>query len=101
MGDQWHGGKGSKPRPFSVSQEVFDNNFETIFGKKKKDTLPEYELNKSTGEVEKVYTNAQWDPAFDLDKIEVPVLEGEEEWAQKAIDEELRRQKMKEDGLEE
>ena len=27
-----------------------------------------------------------WDPAEELDKIEVPVLEGEEEWAQKAID---------------
>jgi hypothetical protein len=89
MGDQWHGGKGSKPRPFSVSQEVFDNNFETIFGKKKKDTLPEYELNKSTGEVEKVYPK------------DIPVLEGEEMWAQEAIDEELRRQEMKKDGLEE
>jgi len=89
MGDQWHGGKGSKPRPFSVSQEVFDNNFETIFGKKKKDTLPEYELNKSTGEVEKVYPN------------DIPVLEGEEMWAQEAIDEEQRRQEMKKDGLEE
>lgn len=30
------GGKGSKPRPFSVSQEEFDNRFEMIFGKKKK-----------------------------------------------------------------
>jgi len=89
MGNQWHGGKGSKPRPFSVSQEVFDNNFETIFGKKKKDMLPEYELNKSTGEVEKVYPK------------DIPVLEGEEMWAQEAIDEELRRQEMKKDGLEE
>jgi hypothetical protein len=47
------GGKGSKPRPFSVSQEEFDNRFEAIFGKKK-NILPEYELNKSTGEVQKV-----------------------------------------------
>jgi hypothetical protein len=30
------GGKGSKPRPFSVDQETFDNNFDRIFGKKKK-----------------------------------------------------------------
>ena len=90
MGNQWHGGKGSKPRPFSVSQEVFDNNFETIFGKKKEKVyLPEYELNKSTGEVEKVYPE------------DIPVLEGEEMWAQEAIDEELRRQEMKKDGLEE
>jgi hypothetical protein len=31
------GGKGSKPRPFSVSQEEYDARFEAIFGKKKKE----------------------------------------------------------------
>lgn len=31
----------------------FEKNFEAIF-RKKKETLPEYELNKSTGEVQKV-----------------------------------------------
>jgi hypothetical protein len=31
------GGKGSAPRPFSVSQEEYDNRFEAIFGKKKKE----------------------------------------------------------------
>ena len=31
------GGKGSKPRPYSVSQEEFDSRWENIFGKKKKD----------------------------------------------------------------
>jgi len=46
------GGKGSKARPFSVDRDTFDNNFDRIFGKK--NTLPEYELNKSTGEVQKV-----------------------------------------------
>jgi len=50
------GGKGSKARPFSVDKETFDNNFDRIFGKKK-NTLPEYELNKSTGEVQKVEDN--------------------------------------------
>ena len=30
-------GKGSKPRPFSVSQEEYANSFEKIFGKKEKD----------------------------------------------------------------
>jgi hypothetical protein len=30
-----HGGKGDTPRPLGVSMEVFDNNFEAIFGKKK------------------------------------------------------------------
>jgi hypothetical protein len=33
MGD---GGKGSKPRPFSVSRDEYANNFENIFGKKDK-----------------------------------------------------------------
>ena len=29
------GGKGDRPRPYSVSQEEFANNFDRIFGKKK------------------------------------------------------------------
>lgn len=29
---QWHGGKGSKPRP--VDKKKFDENWERIFGKK-------------------------------------------------------------------
>jgi hypothetical protein len=29
------GGKGSKPRPFSVSQQEFDNRWDTIFKKDK------------------------------------------------------------------
>ena len=33
MGD---GGKGCRPRPFSVSQKEFDNRWDAIFGKKKK-----------------------------------------------------------------
>lgn len=28
------GGKGSSPRPFSVTQEEYANRFDTIFGKK-------------------------------------------------------------------
>ena len=38
------------------NNEMFEKNFELIFGKKekKKEELPEYQLNKSTGEVEKV-----------------------------------------------
>ena len=30
------GGKGSKPRPYSVDQKTFDSNWENIFGKKDK-----------------------------------------------------------------
>lgn len=29
-------GKGSRPRPFSVTQQEFDNSFDTIFGQKPK-----------------------------------------------------------------
>jgi len=29
------GGKGSAPRPFSVNQETFDNNWDCIFNRKK------------------------------------------------------------------
>ena len=39
------GGKGSKPRPFSVSQDEFANNFEKIFGKKDKDMQVRAEEN--------------------------------------------------------
>lgn len=57
-------GKGSAPRPFT-NRAVFEDNFDKIFGNKKQsriDTIGqngntgdhyEYELNKSTGEVEK------------------------------------------------
>lgn len=29
-------GKGSRPRPYSVDQKTFDNNWDAIFGQKKK-----------------------------------------------------------------
>ena len=37
------------------NNEQFEKNWDLIFGKKKKEVLPEYELNKSTGEVQKKY----------------------------------------------
>jgi hypothetical protein len=43
------GGKGSKPRPYSVDQKTFDSNWNNIFGKKKqeeKDTQSEKEIDK-------------------------------------------------------
>ena len=57
MSGQWHGGKGSKPRPLSVDTKTFDSNWDLAFGKNKKEILPEYELNKSTGEVQKAEDN--------------------------------------------
>lgn len=35
------GGKGDAPRPLGVSMEVFDKNFEAIFGKNKKYKMEE------------------------------------------------------------
>ena len=54
--------KGSTPRPFT-DREIFEANFDKIFGKKKvspTDTVKEYEyeLNKSTGQVEKKFNDA-------------------------------------------
>lgn len=36
------GGKGSAPRPYSVDQKTFDDNWDKIFGKK----LPDYKVKK-------------------------------------------------------
>ena len=51
-------GKGSAPRPYSVDTDTFESNWDKIFKKKQNspDVSPhayEYELNKSTGDVEK------------------------------------------------
>ena len=38
MAEHWNGGtggKGSKPRPFGVPKEQFDDRFESIFGEKR------------------------------------------------------------------
>ena len=32
---KWHGGKGSAPRPYSVTQEEYDNRWDAIFGRNK------------------------------------------------------------------
>ena len=40
----WHGGKGSAPRPYSVTQEEYDKRWDAIFGK----DIPEEEDRKST-----------------------------------------------------
>ena len=55
-------GKGSSRRPQLISDEEAQNNWDKIFRKKvnSDDVSPhtyEYELNKSTGEVEKRFTD--------------------------------------------
>jgi hypothetical protein len=37
------GGKGSRPRPYSVDQKTFDNNWNAIFGKKKKTVAEKFD----------------------------------------------------------
>ena len=32
---KWHGGKGSAPRPYSVTQEEYDNRWDLIWGRDK------------------------------------------------------------------
>ena len=54
--------KGSTPRPFT-DREIFEANFDKIFGKKKSSLTDavkdyEYQLNPSTGEVEKKFNDA-------------------------------------------
>jgi hypothetical protein len=60
-------GKGSAPRPYSVDADTFESNWDKIFRKKKNsdDVSPhayEYELNKSTGNVEKRFVDGTSKP---------------------------------------
>jgi hypothetical protein len=60
-------GKGSAPRPYSVDADTFESNWDKIFRKKKNsdDVSPhayEYELNKSTGDVEKRFKDGTSKP---------------------------------------
>lgn len=43
------GGKGSRPRPFSVSSETFANNWDRIFGKKSQQLDTDSETPDSPG----------------------------------------------------
>jgi hypothetical protein len=45
--------KGSAPRPFEVDHETYSNNFDAIFGKKKKDSITMEELNQTFDELYK------------------------------------------------
>ena len=37
MTAKWHGGKGSAPRPYSVTQEEYDKRWDAIFGRDEPD----------------------------------------------------------------
>jgi len=60
-------GKGSTRRPLLISEQEAQDNWDKIFRKKKNsdDVSPhayEYELNKSTGDVEKRFTDGTSKP---------------------------------------
>jgi hypothetical protein len=42
------GGKGSKPRPYSVSQAEYDSRWDAIFGRDLKDESPDSEQSEKT-----------------------------------------------------
>jgi len=54
------GGKGSKPRPFSVSQEEYAHRFDTIFGTKKKTVVEKFDEQV-------IMRNEDYDEDGDLD----------------------------------
>lgn len=39
MSGSWHGGKGSKARPMSVTQEEYDKRWDAIFGRDLEETI--------------------------------------------------------------
>jgi hypothetical protein len=69
------GGKGSKPRPFSVTQQEYDSRWDAIFSR----DLPKEEDNilpmpGTIGGAKVVF------------REDIPVLENEEMWSQRVID---------------
>ena len=52
-------GKGDRPRPYSVDQKTFDNNWDAIFGKKENKS-PEYEdkITRNNSETQEVLSHS-------------------------------------------
>lgn len=45
-----HGGKGSRPRPFSVDQKTFNSNWDNIFAQNKKEQAVIEEISRLVAE---------------------------------------------------
>jgi len=45
-------GKGSSPRPFSVSQQEYDSRWDAIFGRDKDDKVRDFEFDKEQDKLE-------------------------------------------------
>lgn len=56
------GGKGSSPRPFSVSQEVFEQNWDRIFKKEKpiQETFSKGDLRVNSMGILEQYSEGYW-----------------------------------------
>lgn len=85
-----------------ASTKAFDENMDRIFNSEEKQKQREAKKKADAEYWAKVNaeTAARLAQA-NKELSDIPVLEGEEMWAQEAIDEEQRRQEMKKDGLEE
>ena len=46
MSNKSDGGKGSSPRPYSVSQQEYDSRWDAIFGRDKDDKVRDFEFDK-------------------------------------------------------
>lgn len=46
------GGKGSSPRPFSVSQQEYDSRWAAIFGRDKDDKVRDFQFDKEMDKLE-------------------------------------------------
>ena len=46
------GGKGSSPRPYSVSQQEYDSRWDAIFGRDKDDKVRDFEFDKELDKLE-------------------------------------------------
>jgi hypothetical protein len=55
MSNKSDGGKGSSPRPYSVSQQEYDSRWDMIFGRDKGDKERDFQLDKR----EKALTEVQ------------------------------------------
>jgi hypothetical protein len=45
-------GKGSSPRPYSVTQEEYDSRWDAIFGRDKDDKVRDFEFDKEQDKLE-------------------------------------------------
>jgi hypothetical protein len=46
------GGKGSSPRPYSVTQEEYDSRWDAIFGRDKDDKVRDFQFDKEADKLE-------------------------------------------------